>query len=72
MAARFNHLAIVKALLEQPDAKAGLKEVNAEGKTPLLMACCQTVGGVDVVSYLLDEGSDSTMTDLVREHWIAV
>eukprot|EP00879_Flechtneria_rotunda_P007112 GHRR01007464.1.p1 GENE.GHRR01007464.1~~GHRR01007464.1.p1 ORF type:complete len:436 (+),score=155.51 GHRR01007464.1:95-1402(+) len=64
LAARFGHTQVAQALARVMDISWAVVASNSEGKTPLMMACCQQQGGEAVVAYLLQAGSDPAATDL--------
>lgn len=66
MAARFGHQSVVEVLAPLVDLPKVLAAANAEGKTPLLLACSQQSGGEAAVKYLLAADADKLAADLVR------
>lgn len=64
-AARGGHAAIMRVLEQQPGGAEALQMRNAEGKTPLILACGAAEGGCEAVALLLERGADVAATDKV-------
>ncbi|GBF87725.1 hypothetical protein Rsub_00436 [Raphidocelis subcapitata] len=63
-AARFGHAAVLRLLDAQQGAAAGtLRAPNAEGRTPLMVACCMRDGGAEAAELLLARGADPCGAD---------
>jgi hypothetical protein len=63
LASKYGHTEVLQLLLDQPGAELGA--ANAEGKTPLAMACSQPRGNDAVLDMLIARGAAVTSTDKV-------
>ncbi|KAF8063002.1 Ank1 [Scenedesmus sp. PABB004] len=62
-AARFGHLAVLLALAPRLDAAAAARSPDAEGRTPLALACSLAEGGEGVAEHLVRLGADPAAAD---------
>lgn len=67
MAARFGRMEVLRLLAPLLELPAAVAAVNADGKSPLMLACSQQGGGDDVVAWLLEAGADPAAADAVRD-----
>jgi ankyrin repeat protein len=64
-AARFGHTGVLQMLEHLPSGRDALAAANADGKTPLMLACCMQEGGTEAAQFLIEQGSDIAAADKV-------
>lgn len=67
VAARSGHQAVIDILATRLEMGSIIAAGNADGKTPLMLACSQTQNSDACIGYLLSLGADPAAEDLVSD-----